>query len=162
MTRLFSEYQVARFNELYYQRRSNWLRRWTTGASIVSAVAASAVLASLLKDGFGLGPSVWQVVTGLAAASAAIGPILGWEGKASQLEKAALGYGFVRDRLRHLLNDLKLSELDDTHVARAGEIRALVTALTALDETASSARLKEICWKQTMDELPSEQAWNLV
>jgi hypothetical protein len=161
MTRLFLELQIARFNELYYQRRSRWMRRWAVGANIVAAISASAVLASLLKDGFGYGPALWQVLTGIAALSAAIGPTLGWETQASQLEKAALGHSILRERIRRLLNDLKLSSLDASHEARDEEIDAVRLALTPLDEPPHE-RLKEKCWRQTLREFPSEQAWTLV
>lgn len=112
--RLFRELQVARFNELYYQRRSDWFRRLATAANVISAVAASAALASLLAANgqlFGWGPIVWQVLTGIAAISAAVGPVLGLDVKASQMEKAALGHSILRDRLYRLLGDLKVSDL---------------------------------------------------
>ena len=161
MTRLFSELQIARFNELYYQRRSRWKRGWAIGANILAVISASAVLASLLKDGFGYGPAVWQILTGVAAVSAAIGPALGWEIQIAQMEKAALGHSIIKERIRKLLNDLKLSDLDASHEARDDEIDAVRLALTPLDEPPRE-RLKEKCWLQTLRELPSEQAWALV
>lgn len=164
MTRLFHDLQIARFNELYYQRRAAWMRFLSTSANIVSAVAASAVLAHLLKEGdslFGFGPVAWQLLTGLAALSAAVGPVLGLDGKAIQLDKAAFGHGVIRGRIHALLNDLKMAELDETHIARSKEIEALRTALSALDEPGSE-RVKERCWDQTLREIPSESAWTLV
>src|ERR1700687_4949548 len=117
MTRLFRELQIARFNQLYYQKRACWYRRLATGANVVAALAASAVLARLLAGDklFGWGPIVWQALTGIAAVSAAIGPILGFDGKASQMEKAALGHSILLDRLHQLLRDLKLSDLEQLH-----------------------------------------------
>ena len=164
MTRLFSELQIARFNELYYQRRAQWFRRLATGANIISALAASAVLASLLASDsklFGWGPAVWKILTGIAAASAAIGPILGLDVKASQMEKAALGHSILKDRLHRLLSDLKGSDLEESHLARDNEIEALGSALAALDE-APSERLRQKCWNQTLEEYPPDKAWTLV
>jgi len=164
MTRLFSDLQIARFNELYYQRRAEWMRLLSTGANTISAIAASAVLANLLKGGnslFGFGPAVWQLLTGLAALFAAVGPVLGLGTRATQLEKAAFGHGVVRGRIHVLLNDLKMAELDETHIARSREIEALRTALSALDERGSE-RVKRQCWDQTLREFPSESAWTLV
>lgn len=164
MTRLFSELQIARFNELYYQRRAAWFRRLATGANIISALAASAVLASLLASDsklFGWGPVVWKILTGVAAASAAIGPILGLDIKASQMEKATLGHSILKDRLHRLLSDLKLSDLEESHHARDKEIDAFRSALADLDE-APSEKLREECWKRTLEEYPSERAWTLV
>lgn len=164
MIRLFSDLQVARFNELYYQNRSSRMRFLARAANIVSAIAASAVLANLLRAGnalFGWGPAVWQVLTAIAALCAAVGPIFGWEAKATQFEKAALGHAIVRERTHCLLKDLKLSEVDDTHVARSEETEALRMALAALDEPASK-RVKEKCWSQTLSEFPSEAAWTLI
>jgi hypothetical protein len=164
MVRLFRELQIARFSELYYQRRAEWFRGWATGADIISAVAASAVLANLLASNgrlFGWGPVVWQALTGIAAASAAIGPVLGLGAKASQMEKAALGQSILKDRLRRLLSDLKSSALEESHLARDKEIDAFGTALSALDE-APSEKLAEKCWKRTLEEYPPEKAWTLV
>ena len=164
MVGLFRDLQIARFNELYYQRRSASMHRWAVSANIVSAISASAVLLNLLKDGgspLGFGPGVWQLLTGLAAVSAAVGPILGWERKASQFEKASLGHGIVRERIRSLLIDLKLSALDESHRARQQEIEAVRLSLLALDEPASE-KLKEKCWEQTLQEIPSDRAWTLL
>jgi len=164
MTRLFSELQAARFNELYYQRRGEWFRKLATGANIISALAASAVLASLLTGNsnlWGLGPIVWKILTGIAAAAAAIGPILGLDAKASQMDRAALGHSILRNRLRILLSDLKLSDLEDSHIGRDQEIQALGSALAALDE-APSEKLRDECWKQTLEDYPSDSAWNIV
>ena len=164
MTRLFRELQIARFNELYYPRRADWFRRLATTANIISALAASAVLASLLAGNsklFGWGPIVWQLLTGIAAASAAIGPVLGLDVRASQMDKAALGHSIVRDRLHRLLSDLKTSSLDESHVARDREIDAFRSALAALDEVPSE-KLREECWKRTLEEYPPEKAWTLV
>jgi hypothetical protein len=164
MTRLFRDLQVARFNELYYQRRAHLFRFWATGANVISALAASAVLASLLASDnklFGWGPIVWKMLTGVAAASAAIGPILGLEIKASQMEKAALGHSILKDRIRRLLSDLKGSDLHESFIARDKEIDAFASALAALDE-APSEKLREKCWNETLEEYPSEKAWTLV
>jgi|SRR5579863_2743965 hypothetical protein len=164
MTRLFRELQVARFNELYYQRRSDWFRRLATAANVISAVAASAVLASLLAANgqlFGWGPIVWQLLTGIAAISAAVGPVLGLDVKASQMEKAALGHSILRDRLYRLLGDLKVSDLDDSHLARDKEIESFRSALAPLDEPPTE-KLREECWNRTLEEFPSDKAWTLV
>jgi hypothetical protein len=110
---------------------------------------------------FGLGPLVWQALTGLAALSAAVVPILGLDVKASQMEKAALGHSILKDRLHRLLSDLKLSELDDSHLARDREIESVGSALVSLDEPPSE-RLREKCWKRTLEEFPSDKAWTLV
>jgi hypothetical protein len=165
MTRLFRELQVARFNELYYQRRSAWFRFQATSANVIAALAASVVLANLLASNnnklFGWGPLVWQVLTLLAAIFAAVGPVLGFENKIGQMEKAALGHSILKDRLQRLLSDLKGSELKESHLARDREIDAFGSALTSLDE-APSERLREQCWKETLEEYPSDQAWSLV
>jgi len=163
MTRLFRQLQEVRFNELYYQTRSSVLRRWSIGSNIVAALSASLALAGLLKEGdlWGWGSAAWKILTLLAALSAAIGPVLGWEHRAAQLEKAALGYSIVRDRIRLLLQDLKLSDLNDEHLAREQEIEGFRCALAALDEPASEAT-KRRCWNRTLEELPSDKAWTIV
>jgi hypothetical protein len=162
MTRLFGDLQIARFNELYYQRRASWMRTLATGANIVSAVAASAVLTHLLTSGgSALGLAMWQAITGAAAVFATVGPVLGLTGKVNQLDKAAFGHCVVRGRIQALLTDLKTSDLDDTHIVRSKEIEALRTALSALDERARE-RVKMQCWDQTLREFPSESAWALV
>jgi hypothetical protein len=163
MTRLFSELQTARFNELYYQRRASFFRGLSIGANIVSALTASAALASLLADAnqSGWGPLLWKSLTGVAAISAAVGPVLGLDSKASQMEKAALGHSVIKDRVRRLLSDLKVSDLEESHLARDREIDSFRSALTPFDESPSD-RVREECWKQTEEELPSDKAWTLV
>lgn len=161
MTRLFREFQLARFNQLYYQKRAARLRTLNTGANIIAALASSAVLAGLLADGSGFGSILWKILTGIAATSAAIGPVLGLDEKAAQMEKAALGHSILFDRLRRLLSDLKLSDLAESHLAREQELDSVSSALSSLDETPSDKLLAK-CWKQALDEFPSEQAWNLV
>jgi hypothetical protein len=165
MARLFSNLQIARYNELYYSRKSATMRQFSTWSGIISALTASAVLVGMLKDGSAAGSKfafvVWQFLTGVAAVSAAIRPILGFDSKAIQFDKAAMGHGIVKERLRRLLNSLKLSDLDDSHLVREEEIESFRMALSALDD-AGDDDLKEKCWKKTLTELPSEQAWNLV
>lgn len=90
MVRLFSALQVARFNVIYYQRRSAFLRQWSRFANIVAALSASgAVIAILKQDVSGIGLTF---LVAIAAVFAAVGPVLGLEWKASQLEKAAFGH----------------------------------------------------------------------
>jgi hypothetical protein len=165
MTRLFGELQTARFNELYYQTRASHFKRIGRWSSIVSALAASAVLANLLHDQsqlLGFGPAVWKALTLLAALAAAIGPTLGVGDKAAQMEKAALGHSIVKDRTRRLLTDLKMSpDLTAAHECRDTEIEALRQALAALDEPGNT-KTRNRCWDKTLEELPSDQAWNLV
>jgi hypothetical protein len=165
MTRLFFDLQIARFNELYYQKRSAFFRKWAKRANVVSALAASLVLANLLTGPgtplLGLGPLVWQILTGMAALSAAVGPVLGLWDKASQMDRAALGHSIVKDRIRRLLVELKLSDLQDSHLDRDREIDAVRSALSPLDEPPSE-KLREICWEKTLEEFPSEKAWLMV
>jgi hypothetical protein len=167
MTRLFRDLQIARFNELYYHRRADRFRRLGTAANIISALAASAVLASLLATTSNnnklvdWGPIVWKTLTFIAAISAAVGPVLGLEIKAIQMEKAALGHSILRDRLHRLLCDLKGSDLEESHLARDKEIDAFGSALAALDE-APSEKLREECWNRTLEEYPPGKAWTLV
>ena len=81
---------------------------------------------------------VWLLagLSGAAAITAALGPVLGLEAKAVQFEKAAMGHCIVRERILRLLNDLKISDLDESHEARDREVDAFRTALSALDEPA--------------------------
>lgn len=160
MTRLFTAYQVERFNELYYQKRASQVRKQAMWAKVASALAASAALTSLLA-GSPLGTTILQLLTAIAAISAAIGPLLGWDSKVSQLERAMLGHAIAKDRLRNLLRDLKLSELTEAHQAREAEIVALRDALTAFDEPPNQS-VRDTCWKQVEKDLPSDQAWSLI
>lgn len=161
MERLFIDLQRERFNQLNYQTRSSSVKRMSTWSNVIAALAASAALTGLLTGAGGIGPRVMQVLVGLAAISAAIGPVLGLENKASQLERAALGHAIVKDRLWSLLRDLKLSDIDDTHEARIGEIAAFSDALTALDEEPHES-VKRSCWATVERELPAEQAWSII
>ncbi len=161
MQRLFTDLQVERFNQLYYQKRAKTIKGLITSANVVAAVAASAALTGLLKNGQGVWIVVFQVLMAVAAISAAIGPVLGLEEKYSQLEKAALGHTIVKDRIWCLLRDLKLSDIGDGHEARESEIGAFRDALSALDEEPhNTVRLR--CWEEVEREFPAERAWTIV
>lgn len=159
MERLFSDLQVARFNQLYYQARAKSVRRMITGANIIAALAASAAFTGLLRAT----GTTWllQSLTLLAAISAAIGPVLGLEDKCARLEQAALGHAIAMDRTRSLLRDLKLSELDDTHEAREREINAFGDGLSALDEEPHDSVIRS-CWEKVEQELPADKAWTII
>ncbi|MBA3975389.1 MAG: hypothetical protein C0504_14385 [Candidatus Solibacter sp.] len=162
MAQLFSDLQIARFNELYYQKRAQWHRRLSASANVISALASSAVVTALLRDSvFGWFPLLWLILAMLAAVCAAVVPILQLDTKASQLDKAAFGHAIVRDRIHKLLRDLKLSELDDVHLGRKAEIDSLRTTLGALDEPPHSSVINS-CWDQVLHEYPSDQAWTVV
>src|ERR1700735_5672235 len=120
MERLFTDLQVAYFNQLYYQSRAKSVKRMIRWANVVAALSASVALTTLLKDAGAVGFLVGLMV--LAAISAAVAPVLGLEDKYAQLEKAALGHTIVKDRLRGLLRDLKLSDLNESFEAREHEI----------------------------------------
>ncbi|HTS77964.1 MAG TPA: hypothetical protein VMG40_17255 [Bryobacteraceae bacterium] len=159
MERLFTDLQVARFNQLYYQTRSKSVRGWMKRANVIAALSASAAFTGMLKNG---GP-LWllQGFTIVAAISAAVGPVLGLEDKYAQLERASLGHAIAKDRIWSLLRDLKVSELTDSHEAREREIAAFREALSALDEEPhDSVRTK--CWEQVERELPADKAWTII
>ena len=161
MMRLFGDLQIVRFNEIYYHRRAVSLRKFSIGSSVLATLASSAVLCGLIS-GAPLGAIAWKILTGVAAISAAMGPIFQLDSKAALFEKAALGYSIVRDRLKHLIQDLKMSSLDETHIARDVEISALRDALAALDEAPGPNRIREQIWNQVMGEYPSDQAWSIL
>jgi hypothetical protein len=159
MQRLFADLQVERFNQLYYQKRSESVKRWIICANVIAALAASVALTGLLK-GVG-GGWLLQTLMGTAAVSAAIGPVLGLETKYSALERAALGHGIAKDRLRGLLRDLKLSEISEGHEAREAEICAFRDALGALDEAPHDS-VRRSCWEEVERELPADKAWTII
>jgi hypothetical protein len=159
MERLFTDLQVSRFNQLYYQTRAKSVKRLITSANIIAALAASVAFTSLLRAG----GTDWllQPLMVLAAIFAAISPVLGLEDKYSRLERAGLGHAIAKDRIWSLLRDLKLSEIDDTHEARAHEINAFRDALSALDEEPHDS-VRRSCWEEVERELPAEKAWTII
>ena len=159
MERLFTDLQVARFNQLYYQARAKSVKRMITGANIIAALAASAAFTGLLRE---VG-TAWllQLLMLLAAIFAAIGPVLGLEDRYSRLERAGLGHAIAKDRIWSLLRDLKLSELDETHEAREREINAFRDALSALDEDPHDS-VRRSCWEKVEQELPADKAWTII
>ena len=161
LSRLFTELQIVRFNEIYYHKRAATMHRLSLGSNILATVASSTALFGLLS-GFPIGALAWKILTAVAAISAVLGPVFQLEPKAAQFEKAALGHSIVRDRMKRLIQDLKMSPLEETHVARNDEITALRDALAALDEPPGATRLKEQVWKQVLEEYPSDQAWSIL
>jgi hypothetical protein len=159
MERLFTDLQVARFNQLYYQARAKSVKRLITAANVIAALAASAAFTGLLRQG----GTAWllQLLMVVAALFAAINPVLGLEDKYSGLERAGLGHAIARDRIWNLLRDLKLSELDDAHEAREREINAFRDALSALDEEPHDS-VRRSCWDEVERELPADKAWTLI
>jgi hypothetical protein len=161
MIGLFVVMQKARFNVIYYGARANRMRLYATTSNVVAALASSVALVGLLSDS-AFGPLALRILTAVAAGMAAVGPILHWDGKASQFEKAALGHGIILNRVQVLLHDLKLADgATAEHHARVSELDAFHGALTALDE-AGDERLKKKAWEQTEREFPVGDAWNLV
>lgn len=161
MERLFTDLQVERFNQLYYQTRAKTTKALITFANVIAVLAASAAFTGLLKGGNGISQFVLQVLMVIAAISAAIVPVLGLESKFSQLERAALGHAIAKDRLWSLLRDLKLSDIDDSHEVREKEITAFRDALSALDEEPHDA-VRRSCWEEVKRELPAEKAWTII
>jgi hypothetical protein len=166
MMRLFSDLQTARYNELYYQKRADSMRCWVLRMNMFSALASAGALVTIIGAmpetlGFKPGPFIAGCLTVGAAICAAIGPVLGLESKATQLEKAGFGYCVVRSRLKRLLNTLQLEDLESSHIARDEEITAFREALSALDE-AGVEKVKGDAWKQTLSELPSDSAWSAI
>ncbi len=123
MERLFTDLQVERFNQLYYQTRARKTKSLITFANVVAALAASAAFTGFFRGSAGLWQFTLQSLMVIAAISAAVGPVLGLESKFSQLERAALGHAIAKDRIWSLLRDLKVSEIDDTHEARERDCR---------------------------------------
>jgi ABC-type multidrug transport system fused ATPase/permease subunit len=161
MERLFTDLQRERLNVLYYQARAAAVRRWIIRANIVAALAASTALGTILKSSAGAGAAVLWVLTGLAAVSAAIVPILSLADKYARLEQAARGHTLAYERLFSLLRDLKLSEVGEAHIAREKEIEALRESLSALDEK-THERLLRSCWARVEKEIPAENAWTII
>lgn len=161
MEHLFTDLQISRFNQLYYQTMADRQKRFIKASNIVAALAASAALAGLLRDRGGAGLLVFQILMGIAAVSAAVSPILGLEDKYPQFSRAAMGHAIAKDRIWALLRDLKVSDFDETHAAREREINAFRDALVVLDERANRS-VKESCWSQVERELPAEKAWSII
>jgi|SRR5208282_418908 len=161
MERLFMDMKVERFNELYYQIRAKTTKHLITSANIVAALAASTALTGMLRNGPGASLIAFQLLMAVAAVSAAVGPLMGLESSYARLEKAALGHQIARGRLWSLLRDLKLSDLDGSHEARANEIGAFLDALSALDE-APRERVRRSCWEKVEREYPAEKAWTII
>lgn len=161
MERLFTDLQVERFNQLYYQRRARTIKAFITLSNVIAALAASAALTGLLKGGNAVLPIVLQILMGVAAISAAVSPVLGLEARFSQLERAALGHGIARDRIWSLLRDLKLSDLEESHEAREREIAAFRDVLSALDEEPHDS-VRKSCWEEVERELPADKAWTII
>jgi hypothetical protein len=161
MERLFTDLQVERFNQLYYQKRAKSTKTFITFANVVAVLAASAAFTGLLKGGNGVSQFVLQGLMIIAAISAAVVPVLGIESKFSQLERAALGHAIAKDRLWSLLRDLKISEIDESHEAREKEIGAFRDALSVLDEEPHD-NVRRSCWDEVKRELPAEKAWTII
>jgi hypothetical protein len=161
MEHLFTDLQVARFNQLSYQTMADRQKRFIKMTNIVAAVAASAAFAGLLRNGGGAGLLVFQILMAIAAVSAAVSPVLGLEDKYSQFSRAAMGHAIAKDRIWALLRHLKLSDFYESHAAREREINAFRDALVVLDERANRS-VKKASWEQVERELPAEKAWTII
>lgn len=159
MERLFTDLQVERFNQLYYQTRAKTLKHLIKSLHVIAVLSASAAFTELLRNSGAL----WllQGLMIVAAISAAIGPVLGLEDKYSRLEQAALGHAIAKDRMWSLLRDLKLSDIEDAHEAREREIGDFRAALSALDEKSHDS-VRRSCWEEVERELPADKAWTIV
>ena len=161
MMRLYGDLQIARFNEIYYQTRAQQARGWASRMNMLSAVASSGAFVGIIKPLPTIGPVIPPLLTAIAAVAAACGPFLGLDAKASQFERAAFGHGLIKDRIKRLLRDLKMKDLNYEHEARDNEIEHIRSSLNALDEAGSDV-IRKRAWEQTLREFPSDSAWNLV
>ena len=159
MTCLFRDLQSARYNELYYQMRASTMKSWSNGAKALAALASCAALSGLLQA-VPMGTKAMQVLTVIAALAATAELIWHWDTQATQFEKAVFSNNFLRQRITVLLRDLKMSDLEATHEARARELQAFDASLTALNDHGVS-QVKDAAWKQTLEEYPVERAWDL-
>jgi len=159
MERLFTDLQVERFNQLYYQSRADSAKFWITVTNVTAALAASAAFTGLLKSSGHAG--LLTALTAIAAVSAAVSPVLGLEDKYSRLERAAMGHTIAKDRIWALLRDLKVSELDESHEARENEISAFRDSLSTLDGKPRDS-LRRKCWETVEAELPADKAWTII
>ena len=160
MVRLFSDYQKARFAEIYFHKRASILRRHLAITKFFAAATSSAAVVGVFAS-VPFGDAALKILVVAAALAAIANLVKNWDATAARYEKAALGYSIVRDLLNRLLGDIKRGDLMDEHSARASEIDAMSTALTALDD-APDDKLILLAWEQTERELPSDKAWDLV
>lgn len=158
MCGLFNELQIARFNYLYNQELADRYAKLSKWSRIVSALAASAILAGMLSQD-SIGAWLWKGLTALAAVTAALSPILGWDRKAYAFEKAGFAYKLIHDRVKTLLQDMKLSQLTTDHEARKAEIVAIQNSLSLLENESPRKDLIESSWARATQEYPSEDAW---
>lgn len=129
MMRLYGDLQIARFNEIYYQTRAQQARGWASRMNMLSAVASSGAFVGIIKPLPTIGPVIPPLLTAIAAVAAACGPFLGLDAKASQFERAAFGHGLIKDRIKRLLHDLKMKDLNYEHEARDNEIEHIRSSL---------------------------------
>lgn len=162
MTRLFRELQQARFSELYLEKCAGRLRLFANVVNAVSAISATGAVVNLLTAA-NQSNYAWVALTlsSMAAIAAAAAPVLGWDSKAASYEKAAFGYRIVRERIRQLLADMKVSDVTAEQIARDAEIAAFRLAFLAVDTPDNKTMIEE-CWARTLEEMPSDQAWAIV
>lgn len=161
MYKVLQDLQEAHYNRLYALTRSSRVRFQMKCCNMVAALAASAALAGLFSSAGGMWLFVWKGLTGVAAVLAAVGPVLGWDAYAAQMEKSAMGHSMLADRFRVLLSDLRLSPLDDSHEARLRDLYELRNAMSSLDEAPDEATQAQ-CWRKTLEQIPSEGAWDRI
>lgn len=159
MRRLVYRLQYATYSKLYYQLRAGQMRWRLKAASAGAGIASSAVLLGLLATSeFMAG---WQIISGASAVASILALTLGWEAQAVQFEKAAMGHAMVQERIELLLGELRITEIDDRHVAREAEIIAFWQMLSPLDEQPRDPT-RERAWSMMEQGLPMEGIWDRV
>lgn len=160
MIGLFSKVQKTRFAELCYCSRLTSLKRMSRNLKIVIGVASSGALITSLA-GIPYEEIAVRLLAGIAAVAAVMNPALNLDSRIVQCAKAVLGYSTVRERLQRLLQDLKMSEMKQSHIARELEIHSFYDALAAISESVEDKAITEPAWTQAQEEFPSEHAWDV-
>jgi hypothetical protein len=156
--RVYRQLVTVRINELYYQRQAASLQVWSKTLSSVAALASSAAVVAFLQS---VHPAWPAGLAGLGAIAAAVAPVLGWESKSAQAEKAAFGYTTARMRLHALMRDLLQKGVDGDHFARFAEIEAWVSGLIVFDGS-PDMKLLERCQDDVEKAWPADGGYEVL
>jgi hypothetical protein len=156
---VYDKLRTARLNVKYYSCRLQAVERWNFSLDLVLlATAPSSAIAGLWFWSTSLGTLVWQYFGVIAAAIAVLKPLLMLPKKIKEYESVLSGYRVLEYDLMEIRTTIEQKRSYDR--GQQEEFRKAVrrekTLVSRSPETRDSSRVKRICEREVLRELPPE------
>lgn len=154
---VYDKLRTARLNVKYYSRRLQKIERWNFALDLVLlSTAPSSAIAGLWFWSTPIGSIVWQYFGIIAAATAIVKPLLTLPKRIKEYESVLAGYRGLEYDLMEIRTIVEQKRKYDK--TQQDEFRKAVrrekSLVTKSPETRENSKVKEICEKEVLRELP--------